>query len=420
MVIRGEYWWLRQRSGGLDWAHFVPGLTLPEAQGAAADWSELPIPAGATVVLCIPGEYVRVHAVNLPTKNRRRFLAALPYALEDKLLREPEACHFVPLIKTGSRRQSMPVAVVEHDYISTLLKELDVYAWQIQLLIPDFLAIAEPAAGTWLLDAAEEPFLLRFPEGAGGAALSADKSLQLPGALLLALEQAGSCPRVLQIRVATREQREQVQAWSKRLAHYGVEMEINEDRRSRSSWLAQQALPAASYNLLTGPYKPHRESGLWTRQLLPSATLAAILVLITGLHWALQGSQLRSESRDLRAAIEATYREAFPDARNIVDPRFQMEQQLLSLRERPAPGRSNADFISHIEKLATVIGSGDQYQLQVLGFDGNSITLEVSVPDYDALDRLQTQLTQIASVNIENAELKSGRVYSRIRLRGQG
>jgi len=97
-----------------------------------------------------------------------------------------------------------------------------------------------------------------------------------------------------------------------------------------------------------------------------------------------------------------------------------MEQQLQSLRNRPASGRTEADFISHIEKLAAVIGSGDQYQLQVLGFDGNSITLEVSVPDYDALDRLQTQLAQTASVNIENAELKSGRVYSRIRLRGQG
>jgi general secretion pathway protein L len=97
-----------------------------------------------------------------------------------------------------------------------------------------------------------------------------------------------------------------------------------------------------------------------------------------------------------------------------------MEQQLQSLRNRPASGRPEADFISHIEKLAAVIGSGDQYELQILGFDGNGITLEVSVPDYDALDRLQTQLAQTASVNIENAELKSGRVYSRIRLRGQG
>jgi general secretion pathway protein L len=420
MVIRGEYWWVYSHGDGIDWAHIMPGQALPAARGVAADWSALPVPAGASVALCIAGTQVRIHKVSIPTGNRQRFMAALPFTLEDQLLQEPEACHFVPLTKIRSRGLDTPVAVLEHATITALLKEVEIYGWRVQLLIPDYLMIPEPEAGVWFLDVTESPWLLRMSEDAGGAALIADRGTQLSGALLLALEQTKSRPQILRVRVLNPQQHERVMQWSSQLAPYKLYLDIEQADSSRSEWLARQALPPASLNLLTGPYTPYRETSQLARRLLPSAALAAALILIAALHWTLQGSQLRSESSELRAAIEATYREAFPDARNIVDPRFQMEQQLQNLRDRPAAGRSNADFITHIEKLAAVIGSGDQYQLQVIGFDGNSTTLEVSVPDYDALDRLQTQLAQTASVNIENAELKSGRVYSRIRLRGQG
>lgn len=418
MIIHGEYWWLYSHDDGLDWAHIVPGQALPAAQGVAADWSALPVPAGASVALCIAGTQVRIHKVTIPTGNRQRFMAALPYTLEDQLLQEPESCHFVPLIKIRSRHADIPVAVLAQATIEALLKEVEVYGWRIQLMTPDYLMIPEPEAGVWFLDVTETPYLLRMSDHAGGAALIADPGSQLPGSVLLALEQAQSRPQTLRVRVVNQQQLEHVQQWAAQLAPYALQLDIVEDNWERSDWLAQQPLPPASYNLLTGPYTPSRQAGQWARRLMPSAALVAILILITGLHWTLQGATLRSESSDLRAAIEATYREAFPDARNIIDPRFQMEQQLQNLREQPA-GRTEADFISRIEQLAAVIGSADQYELQMLNFDGNNITLEVSVPDYDALDQLQTQLAQTANVNIENAELKSGRVYSRIRLRGQ-
>jgi len=420
MVIRGEYWWLYPQDDGIDWAHIVPGQVLPSARGVAADWSALPVPADASVVLCIPGTQVRIHKVNIPTSNRQRFMAALPFTLEDQLLQEPESCHFVPLIKIRSGNSDIPVAVIEHATITALMKEVEIYGWRAQLLVPDYLMIPAPEAGVWFLDVTETPYLLRMSDQTGGAALIADPGSQFPGAILLALEQAESRPETLRVRVANQQQLQLVEQWAAQLAPYRLQLDIHEDQSPRSARLAQQALPPASFNLLTAPYTPYRAAGQWARRLLPSSALAATLLLITALHWTLQGSKLRSESDQLRAEIETTYREAFPDARNIIDPRFQMEQQLQGLRERPAPGRTGTDFITRIEQLAAVIGTTDQYELQVLGFDGNSVTLEVSVPDYDALDRLQTQLAETASVNIENAELKSGRVYSRIRLRGQG
>ncbi|MEX2353584.1 MAG: type II secretion system protein GspL, partial [Gammaproteobacteria bacterium] len=335
------------------------------------------------------------------------------------LLPEPEACHFVPLGKTSSQ-QAIPVAVIEHEYLTSLLKEIEIYGWRLRMLVPDYLAMPEPEAGVWVMDASEQPFLLRFPQGQGGAVFTAESSSQLPGALRLALEQAANPPQTLRVRVTTPEQSNQIKAWSASLEAVPLQLDIQEDKHSRADWLARQSLPGTAYNLLTGPYKPSREGGLWRRQLLPTAILTGVFIVIAGLNWFVQGARLQTDYQALQAEIESTYREVFPETRNLVDPRFQMEQQLTSLREQQQTGGAGQDFLSRLDQIATVMDSAGDVRLQLLNFDGSSITMEVSVPDYDALDSLQLLLAETADVNVENAELRDGRVISRLRLRGQG
>ena len=418
IMIRGDYWWIRPGPGGIDWAHRLAGDHVPLDTGTCAGYRDLPAPPGAALVVCIPGERVRIHTVEVPVRNRRRFLAVIPFALEDILLKDTEAYHFVALEKKRDR-PDVAVAVVEHEYISNLLGELEGHGWRVRILVPDYLAIAPPESGTWLIDATEAPLLLRKPGGEGGAALGAGGDSRPPGALLLALEEAAEPPVKIQIRAGAGDQTRRIAGWETWLQARGIELEILEARRDRSAWLAGQPLPDPALNLLTGPYAAVEDTRLWVRRLLPAAGLAALLLIILAADWMLEGMRIQSTHAGLRQSMETTYREVFPDAGNLVDPRFQMEQQLQSIRDAQRSGVSGVNLLPSLEQLAGIISGRDDYILRSLSYNGNTILLEVSVPDYESLERLEDQLGGIAGVDIENAELKEGRVFSRIRLGGK-
>ena len=81
MNIRGEYWWVRLHAQGIDWAQCYSSEPVPRQYGQSDRLDNLPAPVAARLVLCVPGERARIHRVNIPTKNRKRLLGALHYAL---------------------------------------------------------------------------------------------------------------------------------------------------------------------------------------------------------------------------------------------------------------------------------------------------------------------------------------------------
>ncbi len=417
MNIRGEYWWVRVHAQGIDWAQCYSGEPAPRQYGQSDRLDNLPAPAGARLVLCVPGERARIHRVNIPTNNRKRLLGALHYALEDQLLHDAGDYHLVPLWSDRGV-SGIPVIVSEHEYIKGLLQQCSASGWNVLLLVPDYLAIATPAPSVWFIEASAAPLLLRRP-GRDGAVLLGEIGSQIPGMFLLALEQATQHPEKLIVRVCNREQYRAITGWSEQLASRNIQLEIVLEDTPRGQWLARQPLPDQQLSLLTGPYAVDDRQWKDLRRFLPAGAMLAVLILVSIVHWFVAGARLQAEYDELEQSIKATYMQAFPGTNNLVDPRFQMEQQLQDL----ARGNSNAgngqDFLARLQDIADKLATSPDSQLYKVSFDGNSFTVEVSVPDYEALDRLQGQLATGGSVDIENAELKNGRVFGRIRLRGQ-
>lgn len=416
MSIRGEYWWIRLHAGGVDWAHRFSGESVPRQQGSCDEINTVPAPAGARLVLCVPGERARTHRVSLPTANRKRVLAMLPYALEDQLLHDIDAYHLVPL-QAGDGSRDIPVVVVEKAWLSALLEQCLGAGWQPAVLLPDYLFMPAPEDGCWLVDAGESSLLLRRP-GREGAVLAGGTDSRIPGALLLALEQADRAPHGLRVRVTGHPQYKAVTAWSTALSERNIELDVYMDESSRSTWLAHQPLPDSRLSLLTGQYAVKRTQGGGFNKLKRVGLLAAVLVLVIAAEWILQGVHMQSEHDQLQQAMETTYRRAFPDTKNLVDPRFQMEQQLAGLRSG-MNANGEHDFLGQLDRLASMLAVQPDCRLQLISFDGNSITVELSVADYESFERLQQQLAQSVKVNVENAELRDGRVHGRIRVGGQ-
>lgn len=419
MALRGEYWWVRWRADGLEWARCLSQEAVPREEGGCTEWDELPAPAGARLVLSVPGERVRVHYVRIPTRNRRRFRAALPFALEDQLLHGPESYHFAPLPRAKGQATTA-VAVVERERMAEWLAGPAERDWHPRLLVPEFLAMAPPDPGVWRLDAGESPLLLRFPRGQGGAALAGDLGEQPPGGLLLALEGAENPPSTLRVRVTGPEQHQAVARWQTALDPLGVVLEIREDTHSRAAWLAREPLPERGCNLLTGPFATGEDPWQWARRLAPAAAGAALLLVVGAAQWFLEGARIRAEHQRLEQAIEATYREAFPQAQNLVDPRYQMEQRLKRLRQSgQEQGRGPGGLLGRLQEVAPVVTSAGDIRVQGLRLAGDDLTLKVSLPDYEALERLQERLGRKGGVEVEDAELQEGRVHGRIRIPGE-
>ena len=413
-MIRGEYWWIYYRDTGIDWSHWLAGESVPVRQGSCTNSMEIPAPDGATLVLCINGEAVRIHDVKVPSRNRNRFFASLPYALEDKLLHSPEDYHFVALAKNKALAK-VPVAVVSKNILEDILTRFRHHDWQIKLMLPDFLYIAAPPTGTWILDVTETPFLLRVSGSPTGAVLSGELTTQPPGAFILALEQADPLPRRLQVRVNNSEQLQRVEGWAAILETYPITLDVITDVKPRAAWLSRFPLPAMGLNLLTEKFGMNGPALKQLKRYRPAVALGAAILLVMIVQWIIEGSRIESDYYRLQSTIEQTYMDVFPDARNLVDPRFQMEQQLLKLSNARDPSDIQFDFLVSLEQLATILGDNNT-QLQRLEFDGTAIVIEISLIDYESLERLQQQLTNAMKISVESAELKNGRVHSRINL----
>lgn len=417
MTVRGEYWWIRLLANGVDWAQCRSTDTVPLREGHVETLREVPAPVGASIVLCVPGERVRVHAVTLPTSNRKQILAALPYALEDRLLHDITDYHLVPLPAAYGNRD-IPVAVVEKSWLAALLDQCREAGWHPRLLAPDYLFMPESGPGLWHIDASEPLLLLRKP-GRDGAVLRSDSLRQLPGTLRLALEQSGTAPERLNVRVRTTEQYKMVTAWSEWLSERAINLDVYLDEQPQSSWLARQPLPDIRSSLLIGPFAVKQTVWSGPGRLKTSLALASVVLVVTMMHWFIQGARMQREYDQLNQAMEQTYRQVFPEAVNIVDPRYQMEQELKRLRSAGTASADSGSFLQRLDALAQVLSLQPDCRLQQISFDGSTILLEISVADYESFERLQQQLGQVTSISVENAELKDGRVQGRIRAGGK-
>ena len=335
---RNDYWWVQLRPQGLYYARRGDGEDVPLQEGECPDWESLPAPPGARILLCVPGAWVRTHAVNIPTRNPKRFFTAL----------------------------------------------------------------------------------LRFPQAAGGAALDEDAGAQPSGGLQLALERSNRPPARLEVRVRNREQYEQVGNWESWLAERDVELARLQVDMSRPACLARQAAPPEQVNMLTGKYDMGRDRLLQSRRFVPAAGLAAALVLALAAQWFVEDSRIRTEHERLTRAIEDTYREAFPGARNLVNPRHQMEQRLLAAAGADGGGQERQiDILDWLERLAPFLDKEADARLDAFSFDGRQMTLDLSLPDFEALEALQEQLAGSLLLRVETTELREGRVHSRIHLEKQ-
>jgi general secretion pathway protein L len=311
-------------------------------------------PDGPATML-VPSESVLLLAVDLPLASRAKRLAALPFAIEDRIADPLDAVHIA--LGTEIAPQRYLVAVVRHAVMLRWVELADAAALGHAGLVPDALALPVPEAGEWSAEAIEGRVLVRTGDGTGFA---------MPAALIGQAWEAAGRPRV----------------WNCGAEPIG---ELpNEPRATGGGGMAERLL-VPPVDLRQGPYARRRVSGSnWLRRLgwIAAAGIAAHTVIAAADTVMLRVIAER-RADDTRAAIA----QAAPGANLSGDLRTSVADLL------PPPGQAGSEFVPLIARTSAALAPlSSAVTARAMRFEGNALVLDLDPGEPDLAERVRGAL----------------------------
>jgi general secretion pathway protein L len=354
------------------------GEALDAGSAALAD-----LPRTDACELVIPAERVLLTHALLPRGSRQKMRQLLPYAIEDKLVNDPDTVH----VAAGATRPDgqLALAAVDKAWLARVLARLNAAGLHPRSAWPETLLPALPPDGWVMVWDGRSGFLRSGAQA--GLSLDEGSAGQPPAALILSVAEAratASLPKQLQVRLHPGAASPDIDVWREAL---GVPVELGE------AWLPMQHpdTPSGAINLLQGEFASSNLARDWWPALRVPLILASLLLLLqvgaTTTEWVL----LKREKQQLQSAMEQHFRTAFPDARVVVDAPLQMQRNLAELQgasRQLAPG----DFLPLLARTATALDADSRNRLRTVHYDNGQLKLEVALPDRVAADALLARL----------------------------
>jgi len=359
-------------------------------------------PTGERVVVFVPGEEVLLCRAKVPGQKRRLWAQAVPYALEDQLVDEVEAQHFA---FGASVAGELDVAVVTLAQMDSWLAQLRGAGIEPSALYVDIQALPLEEQ-SWSLYQFSDRCLLRRANHDGLALEATNAGFMLQTSL-------ASCGDIKPDQINYRYTSEAPSA----LPELEVELEAQPLSEPPIVVLAKAHQQAAkAINLLQGSYSRREQmSKYWRPWRAAAALLIGVVVLQFGLGFADQ-TRLAAQKQQLLADIDQIYRDAFPQARKVVNAKVQMERALASLQ---GGGNMAGGFSDMLAKAGKEFQATDKLTLDRISYKSGLLDVSLHVADLQQLDQLKQRLTEKAKLNvdIQSATAKGNQVEARLRIK---
>ncbi len=386
--------WIR-----IDDGNIASDLKLGSLASAADDL------AGDAVIVHVPGEDVLLTQVRLPDNRRKQLIKALPYALEDDLIDDVDSLHCV----LGSRIEPglYNAAVVAHEKMRYWLDLLETAGIRVLRVLPDTLLLPfEKSSWTVFSEHNPDQVLVRTD-----------------------LEQGFVCSRENLITFIQKAAAQEDRAQEKiRLFHCESidesALEVAVSGLSELEWIDEPQIEDAlsllslknettDFNLLQGRYAPHSRIGQYLRPWYSSAALLGFLLVIGLAANIIQYYSLQAKNKELERNIIATFRQAFPEVKRVVNPQAQMRHHLSRLRGSNKQGLSFAEMLSTIAPLAK---SMKGLKIQNLHYQKGKMELQIELPDLQTLESFKQTLSSRTpwKVELKSANSTDNKVQGRM------
>lgn len=377
--------------------------------------------AGARVSVLVPGADVLLAQVELPAMKAQRLAKAVPFALEEQLAEDVDDLH----VAVGQRDSQGKVAnaVVSRSRLEAWLAQLKAAGLHPDVMTPEMFGVH------WEADAAELGHWSMLVDGQAGLLRTGAQTglaFEMQGLLTVlqaCVDEAGETPPAsLRVTVCGEDQfadSENHRALSALCAEQGIDLSLDVQNETCNVALAQGFDEQHAINLLQGDFSRKQQLEKLLRPWRPALILAGVwLVLQVGM-FAVEYNRLSTKSTELKEQIETVYREAFPQSKNIVNPKVQMQRGLDKLR---GGGGQNEGLLPLLAQSGAIFKDTPGASLRTLRYKGNKLDVDVNMPDLQSLDKLKQRLTDEAKLKVEivSASSREGKVESRLSLQAVG
>jgi len=347
---------------------------LGDVQSGRGSLEELPSVGSVPVRVWTPATETLLTRTVLPTRSRAKLEQALPYALEEQLLDDPANLHF------AWRREddgTLFVAVTAKERILTWMAALQRAGLKPATLCPATLVVPW-SPDCWSAAFVGDELLVRTGPASGFTCAAAIE--EAPALLVSNLKEAQDSAKAPEYFIVFQPPAGfNADAWNTAL---GVPVRVE----PQSFWdVPGDSQPAL--NLLQGSFAAKGEIGKQLRPWLPAAVMFALwfagsIVFDTIEWWQLH--ELHGEhSREMNSLLLS----AFPETKTVLDPAQQMQRGLETLQARG--GMRAQDMLPLLTRATKAWQTESRARLRGLRYGERSLTLDVTVPDVQALEGLR-------------------------------
>jgi general secretion pathway protein L len=363
---------------------------------------------GERIVVLLPSSPLLTLRATLPPLQGQKLRRAVPYAVEEQLAEEVEAYHFA----LGKRLAdgTLPLLAVNRQQME---------AWGRTFAEAEIRPHACYNEAQLLPWQPGEASLLLEPDGAL-LRLSAHDAYSLPLANLETLLQLALPPSpqgegaVTALRIFdARGEGAAAPTWAGALGELEQHYTVIDDPLP----LLLSGHDNYAIDLLQGEFGRKEHLGrIWRPWRATAALLAGWLLLGAG-EAMYDYQRLAGEETRLYQAVEQLYRDTFPEAKNVVNPKVQMERKLAELQM----GGGGGAFVTLLGASGPVLSEARGVRLQNLRYRQGELELELELADLPTLDSLKASLQQRGlEVEIRNASSRDNRVEGRVAIREMG
>ena len=354
------------------------GLTSKKVESdfVACEWEDIrKHQRGSKVVLLIPDGDVSLAEAQIPSKNKKQMLQAVPYALEETLAEDIDDLHFS--IYRENEEAMVKAAIINRDRLSFWIDHLKEQDVNVHCVLPAMFGLAIADEG-WTVDIDGDEAQVRQGPLDGFASSLDVLDFLLPAAIEehepAALYVSGDSLRVTRV-----------------LQNHDIEIRAGASSQNISM---ASLKPALELNLLNNFSRG--ESALKNVNWAPWKPVAAIggLLLATWISMYMwQNKQTSRQLENLESQITSIYRSTIPGGKQ-TDADAQLSSMTSTLAQ--LQGNLNAASVSPlptIARLAPLLKQFNKMSIKELGFKRNKLQIKVETPNLSMLDQFKQAAT---------------------------
>ncbi|WP_339767697.1 type II secretion system protein GspL [uncultured Paraglaciecola sp.] len=333
------------------------------------------------IIVLVPTSDVLLKWVTLPNKGGRKALSAIPFMLEDEISGDIGTQFFA---LGGRRGNQQAVAVVSKARLHAWQTQLAEAGLQCERILPDILAVPEPAEGWAALELGEQ-LLIRQDQWAG---IQGEKNWLVQAINHHAKQLAAPLPLDNYTSLSAAEMNNVV------LHEQPVDMPMK---------ILASGLQATHFNLLQGEFKSRKKQGGDFRKWRLAAVLAVIALCTTLIDKVAMQQQLSSEKAALSQQVKAEFQRAFPKAGAYRDLRATMRSKMAALEQ----GTGSSSMLVMMNQLSEAFATS-QVKPASVKFDSarREIRMQAMATNFESLEEFK-RLAEAQGFEVEQGAINN-------------